>query len=162
VITEWLPFVTAIADFRELVNKPPALFVIVLSPSTLIPLTFPEIVPALSMETGTDEKLLIPQLYWPVPWIVAPAWFVIDPPLARKMPAPEVKRSGTPGTDKNRPSSEGAADESSRVPFPELTPAPLRRLRVPDRGQAPERNKPKWREDEADRDPKGQQDLSLG
>ncbi len=42
------------------------------------------------METGTDEKLLIPQLYWPVPWIVAPAWFVIDPPLARKMRAPEV------------------------------------------------------------------------
>jgi hypothetical protein len=39
-----------------------------------------------------------------------------------------VKRSGTPGADKNRPRSKGAADESSQVPFPESTPALLKSL----------------------------------
>ena len=35
-----------------------------------------------------------------------------------------MERSGTPrGTDKNQPTSQGTADESSRVPFPESTPA---------------------------------------
>jgi hypothetical protein len=74
----------------------------------------------------------------------------------------EAKRNPR-GQTKIDHASKGAADESSRVPFPESTPG-HQEFQIGDRPHdRPQKgNKPEWREDEADRDPKGQQDLSLG